>query len=78
VTVRSIRIDARKSSNSETGMSQRRTVSTTARLTGWSDPPDRTPARNCSPQPTSQAAFSASVRVEPRSSTISSAYRANP
>ena len=59
-------------------MSQRRTVSTTARLTGCSDPPARTSATNRSPQSCSQSAFSAGVSVEARSSTISSAYRAKP
>ena len=38
-------------------MSQRRTVSTTARLISWSLPPARTSATNCSPQPISQSAF---------------------
>jgi hypothetical protein len=66
-------MDARKASTYVSGMSQRRTVSTTARLIGCSEPPAATSRRNCSPQPTSQSAFSASVSVLARSSTISSA-----
>ncbi|CAB5015290.1 unannotated protein [freshwater metagenome] len=73
VTVRSMRIECRNASKCSRGMSQRRTVSTTALHTGSSLWPRLTSLRKASPHVTSQSAFCCSVRVLDRSSTISSA-----
>ena len=67
-------MEARNRSKCSSGMSQRRIVSRTA----GSSSSSVSPRQNASDQAASRSARSAGGAALPRSSTISSAYRANP
>ena len=76
--VKSISIECRKSTKCWCGIAKRWTVSISALPTASLVEPDFSPAKTSELHFRRTSAFSAGVKVEAKSSTISSAYLANP
>jgi hypothetical protein len=71
-------MDLRNRRKQSSSMPNARTVCTTALSTGWSEVPASRSAKNRSPSSLRAAARSPAGAPDPRSSTMSSAWRQNP